>query len=81
FLVQNSDELPTEEAEYQVYRDIAAPVGDKALTIRSLDVGGDKALAAYPMRAEDNPFLGLRGVRVYLQHEPFFTAQLRAIVR
>ncbi|EGR2178788.1 phosphoenolpyruvate--protein phosphotransferase [Vibrio parahaemolyticus] len=81
FLFQNSDELPTEEAQYQVYRDIAAALGDKPLTIRSLDVGGDKPLAAYPMPAEDNPFLGLRGVRLCLQHESLFTAQLRAILR
>ncbi|NMU24601.1 phosphoenolpyruvate--protein phosphotransferase, partial [Vibrio parahaemolyticus] len=81
FLFQNSDELPTEEAQYQVYRDIAAALGDKPLTIRSLDVGGDKPLAAYPMPSEDNPFLGLRGVRLCLQHESLFTAQLRAILR
>ncbi|MFH0267383.1 phosphoenolpyruvate--protein phosphotransferase, partial [Vibrio rumoiensis] len=81
FLFQNSDELPTEEAQYQVYRDIAAALGDKPLTIRSLDVGGDKPLVAYPMPAEDNPFLGLRGVRLCLQHESLFTAQLRAILR
>jgi len=81
FLFQNSDELPSEELQYEVYRDIAAALGDKPLTIRSLDVGGDKPLAAYPMPAEDNPFLGLRGVRLCLQHEALFTTQLRAILR
>lgn len=81
FLFQQSDALPSEEAQYQVYRDIAAAFGDKPVTIRSLDVGGDKPLAAYPMPAEENPFLGQRGVRLCLAHPELFATQLRAILR
>ncbi|OOE49581.1 phosphoenolpyruvate--protein phosphotransferase [Salinivibrio kushneri] len=81
FLFQDSEALPTEDEQYQVYRDIAAALGDKPLTIRSLDVGGDKPLAAYPMPEEDNPFLGLRGVRLCLKHEALFNTQLRAILK
>ncbi|CAH1595377.1 phosphoenolpyruvate--protein phosphotransferase [Vibrio owensii] len=81
FLFQTSDELPTEDEQYEVYRDIAAAFGDKPLTIRSLDVGGDKPLAAYPMPEEENPFLGLRGVRLCLAHEELFTTQIRAVLR
>ncbi|MGR5131332.1 phosphoenolpyruvate--protein phosphotransferase [Vibrio alfacsensis] len=81
FLFQTSDELPTEDEQYAVYRDIAAAFGDKPLTIRSLDVGGDKPLAAYPMPEEENPFLGLRGVRLCLDHEELFTTQIRAVLR
>ncbi|MEI8634629.1 hypothetical protein P4S72_26585 [Vibrio sp. PP-XX7] len=50
--------MPTEHEQYTVYRQIAAAFDDQPVTIRSLDVGGDKPLAAYPMPAEDNPFLG-----------------------
>ncbi|MEZ8741276.1 phosphoenolpyruvate--protein phosphotransferase [Photobacterium swingsii] len=81
FLFQQSDVLPSEEEQYQVYRDIAAAFGDKPVTIRSLDVGGDKPLTAYPMPAEDNPFLGQRGVRLCLAHPELFATQLRAILR
>ncbi|MDO6496950.1 phosphoenolpyruvate--protein phosphotransferase [Photobacterium sanguinicancri] len=81
FLFQQSDALPSEEEQYQVYRDIAAAFGDKPVTIRSLDVGGDKPLVAYPMPAEDNPFLGQRGVRLCLAHPELFATQLRAILR
>ncbi|MDO6543882.1 phosphoenolpyruvate--protein phosphotransferase [Photobacterium sanguinicancri] len=81
FLFQQSDALPSEEEQYQVYRDIAAAFGDKPVTIRSLDVGGDKPLVAYPMPAEENPFLGQRGVRLCLAHPELFATQLRAILR
>jgi phosphocarrier protein FPr/phosphocarrier protein len=49
--------------------------------IRTLDVGGDKPLAYMPIPREDNPFLGLRGVRVSLEHQGIFRTQLRAILR
>lgn len=81
FLFQSSDELPTEDEQYAVYRDIGAAFGDKPITIRSLDVGGDKPLAAYPMPEEENPFLGLRGVRLCLNHEALFATQIRAVLR
>ncbi|MFC5081019.1 Phosphoenolpyruvate-protein phosphotransferase [Vibrio thalassae] len=81
FLFQESAELPTEDEQYIVYKEIAAAFGDKPITIRSLDVGGDKPLAAYPMPEEENPFLGQRGVRLCLKHEALFETQLRAILR
>ncbi|MFS1914031.1 phosphoenolpyruvate--protein phosphotransferase [Vibrio sp. 10N.286.48.B7] len=81
FLFQASDALPTEDEQFQIYRDIAQSFGDKPITIRSLDVGGDKPLAAYPMPQEENPFLGLRGVRLCLTHEALFETQLRAVLR
>ncbi|WP_431222100.1 phosphoenolpyruvate--protein phosphotransferase [Serratia sp. L9] len=81
FLFQAHDTLPDEELQYQIYRDIAASFGDKPLTIRSLDVGGDKPLAAFPMAQEENPFLGLRGVRLCLAHPELLMTQLRAVLR
>lgn len=81
FLFQSRASLPDEEQQYQLYRQIAAELGNKPLTIRSLDIGGDKPLAALPMPAEQNPFLGVRGVRLCLKHTALFAAQLRAILR
>lgn len=81
FLFQAQDTLPDEELQYQIYRDIAVAFGDKPLTVRSLDVGGDKPLAAFPMAPEENPFLGLRGVRLCLAHPELFMTQLRAVLR
>jgi phosphoenolpyruvate-protein phosphotransferase/dihydroxyacetone kinase phosphotransfer subunit len=81
FLFQAHDTLPDEERQYQIYRDIAAAFGDRPLTIRSLDVGGDKPLAAFPLAQEENPFLGLRGVRLCLAHPELLITQLRAVLR
>lgn len=81
FLFQAHETLPDEALQYQIYRDIAAAFGDKPLTIRSLDVGGDKPLAAFPMAQEENPFLGLRGVRLCLAHPELLLTQLRAVLR
>ncbi|MDX2322222.1 MAG: phosphoenolpyruvate--protein phosphotransferase, partial [Moritella sp.] len=81
FLFQSHAELPSEQQQYIVYRDIAAALGDRPLTIRSLDIGGDKPLQAYPMNKEDNPFLGLRGVRLCLADNILFKDQLKAVLR
>ncbi|USD67717.1 phosphoenolpyruvate--protein phosphotransferase [Vibrio sp. SCSIO 43136] len=81
FLFQDSAELPSEQDQYEVYLDIATRLEGKPLTIRSLDVGGDKPLAAYPMPEEENPFLGLRGVRLCLAHQKLFIDQIRAVLR
>lgn len=82
FIFQSKNHLPSEEEQYEIYRDIAMALGERSLTIRSLDVGGDKPLPAYPMGEEDNPFLGLRGVRLCLADvETLFKPQLKAILR
>lgn len=77
----NRDELPDEEEQYQNYLRIARELHPQPLVIRTLDVGGDKPLPAFPLAVEDNPFLGLRGVRLCLQHCEIFRVQLRAILR
>jgi len=82
FVFQSKDTLPTEEEQYEIYRDIAVALAERPLTIRTLDVGGDKPLPAYSMAEEENPFLGLRGVRLCLQDtETLFKPQLKAILR
>ncbi len=81
FLFQSCAELPEEDAQYDEYKRIAAAFGDKPITIRTLDVGGDKPLASYPMAEEENPFLGHRGVRMCLSDPALFSTQIRALIR
>jgi phosphocarrier protein FPr len=81
FLFQSRDTLPSEDEQTDVYLSIAKAFGTKPITIRSLDVGGDKPLKSYPMPEEENPFLGLRGVRLCLAHQTLFIDQIRAVLR
>lgn len=76
------DTAPTEQEQASAYKDVAEVLGrDRPLVIRTLDVGGDKPLSYLPLPKEDNPFLGLRGVRVSLDQPDLFRIQLRAILQ
>ncbi len=81
FLFQNYEKLPTEDEQFESYKKIVLALDGKPLTIRSFDFGGDKSMFAYPLSAEENPFLGLRGVRICLADHSFFKVQLRALLR
>ncbi|EFG1716143.1 phosphoenolpyruvate--protein phosphotransferase [Escherichia coli] len=81
FLFHESETLPDEEEQFRVYCSVARVFGDKPVTIRTLDIGGDKPLPSYPLPTEDNPFLGLRGIRLCLAHPQIFIPQLRALIR
>jgi phosphocarrier protein FPr len=82
FLFLDRDAAPSEDEQAQVYSDIAQALGpDRPLIIRTLDVGGDKPLRYLPLPKEDNPFLGLRGIRVGLKHPEVLRTQVRAILR
>ncbi|HCP7345346.1 TPA: phosphoenolpyruvate--protein phosphotransferase [Escherichia coli] len=81
FLFHESATLPDEEEQFRVYCSVARVFGDKPVTIRTLDIGGDKPLPSYPLPTEDNPFLGLRGIRLCLAHPQIFIPQLRALIR
>jgi phosphocarrier protein FPr len=72
---------PTEEEQLQAYRHVAQVMDQRPVIIRTLDVGGDKPLPYLEPGHEDNPFLGLRGIRFCLAHLDLFKAQLRAILR
>jgi multiphosphoryl transfer protein len=73
---------PSEDEQVEVYRSIVRALGsDCAAIIRTLDVGGDKPLPYLPLPKEDNPFLGLRGLRVGLDRPDVLRSQLRAILR
>jgi phosphoenolpyruvate-protein phosphotransferase len=80
FLYMGNDHFPSEEEQFEVYREAALLCG-KELTIRTLDIGGDKALSYYEFEPEENPFLGWRAIRISLELKEVFKAQLRAILR
>lgn len=81
YLFINRDVLPTEEEQYQAYRQVAAALKPSPVIIRTLDLGGDKFVAHLQVPQEMNPFLGWRAIRFCLQERDIFRAQLRAILR
>jgi phosphotransferase system enzyme I (PtsP) len=74
------DRFPSEEEQRQIYRSQLEAFAPKPVTMRTLDIGGDKALPYFPIQ-EDNPFLGWRGIRVTLDHPEIFLAQIRAMLK
>lgn len=81
FLFFDRDSAPGEDEQHAEYQAIADELGGRPLVIRTLDVGGDKPLSYLPLPKEDNPFLGLRGVRVGLAQPALLRTQIRAILR
>jgi len=81
FLFINRDNLPTEEEQYKVYREVAAALKPNPIIIRTLDLGGDKFASHLHLAQEMNPFLGWRAIRFCLAQPELFRAQLRAILR
>jgi phosphotransferase system enzyme I (PtsI) len=75
------EQLPTEEEQYKVYRSVVDRMKDKPVTIRVLDIGGDKIAGYLHRSAELNPFMGWRGIRFLLTRKDIFKTQLRAIYR
>ena len=73
--------FPEEEEQAQLYERVAQALAPRPVTIRTLDVGGDKDLPGLTDRAEENPQLGCRSIRLSLEHEGVFRAQLRAVLR
>jgi len=81
FLFLDRDRAPTEKEQLDIYQAIADSLGPRPLVIRTLDIGGDKALNYLPIPREENPFLGVRGIRLCLKKEELFREQLRAILK
>jgi len=81
FLFINRESLPTEEEQYQVYRQVAAALKPHPVIIRTLDLGGDKFASHLQLAKEMNPFLGWRAIRFCLAQPELFRAQIRAILR
>ena len=74
------DRFPSEDEQYIIYRQILKAFAPRWVTMRTLDIGGDKVLSYFPVE-EDNPYLGWRGIRVTLDHPDVFLLQVRAMMR
>ena len=81
FLFMESKTLPDEETQFRAYRTAVETMGSREVVIRTMDIGGDKPAPGLPLPAEQNPFLGLRAIRLSLQRKDLFKTQLRAILR
>ena len=75
-----NEAFPTEEEQRLIYREHMQAFSPYPVTMRTLDIGGDKSLPYFPIK-EENPFLGWRGIRVSLDHPEIFLAQIRAMIR
>ncbi|MBQ9063154.1 MAG: phosphoenolpyruvate--protein phosphotransferase [Eubacterium sp.] len=81
FIYLGRDSLPTEEEQFQVYRQVAETMAGKKVIIRTLDIGADKQADYLGLDKEENPALGFRAIRICLTDTAIFEAQLRAIYR
>jgi phosphoenolpyruvate-protein phosphotransferase (PTS system enzyme I) len=81
FLYMGRDQLPTEEEQYNAYKEVLEKMEGKPVVIRTLDIGGDKELPYLNLPKELNPFLGFRAIRLCLEEQDMFRTQLRALLR
>ena len=81
FLFMDRDSVPTEEEQFEAYKSVAETMKGKPVIIRTLDIGGDKAIPYLGLEEEENPFLGFRAIRYCLQRTDLYKTQLRALVR
>lgn len=81
FLFLQSDGYPSEESQYRAYRRVIEAMGDRVVTIRTLDLGGDKVIPGFKAESEPNPILGWRAIRFCLSRPEVFRTQLRALFR
>ena len=81
FLFMDRDSIPTEEEQFEAYKSVAETMKGKPVIIRTLDIGGDKAIPYLGLEEEENPFLGFRAIRFCLQRTDIYKTQLRALVR
>jgi phosphotransferase system enzyme I (PtsI) len=81
FLFIDRTTMPTEEEQYEVYKKVLSDLKPYPVVIRTLDAGGDKHIPYLNLEHEDNPFLGLRAIRLCLKEKDVFRTQLRALLR
>jgi len=81
YLFLTHHDVPDEQEQLRDYRSIIAASPDHAVTIRTLDLGGDKSIPYLGSRREANPFMGYRSIRLSFEHPEFFSTQIRAILR
>ncbi|WP_410208222.1 phosphoenolpyruvate--protein phosphotransferase [Fusobacterium sp.] len=81
FLFMNNDRFPTEDEQFEAYKTVAEKMNGKPVTIRTMDIGGDKSLPYMELPKEENPFLGWRAIRVCLDRTEILRTQFRALLR
>lgn len=81
FLYMDSPELPTEDEQYEAYKEVLSGMNGKPVVVRTMDIGGDKKLPYLDLPEEMNPFLGYRAIRISLDQDEIFRTQLRALLR
>ena len=81
FIYLNQSELPSEKYQYEIYKSVLKLMKGKEVVIRTVDIGADKQLGYIDIPKEDNPFLGLRGIRLCLANKEMFKTHLRALLR
>ena len=81
FLYMDSENMPTEEEQFEAYKAVLEKAEGKRVIVRTLDIGGDKDLKYLNLDKEDNPFLGYRAIRICLREPEIFKVQLRALYR
>ncbi len=81
FLYMGRDQMPTEEEQFEAYKEVIEAMGGKRVVVRTLDIGGDKELSYLNLPEEMNPFLGYRAIRLCLAQQDIFRPQLRALLR
>ncbi|NEG55715.1 phosphoenolpyruvate--protein phosphotransferase [Bifidobacterium platyrrhinorum] len=81
FLYLESEDYPTEEFQFEAYKEVAQKMGDRLVVIRTLDIGADKQVGYFNLEHEDNPALGYRAIRICLTRPEIFKVQLRALLR
>ncbi len=81
FLYMNRNALPTEDEQFQAYKDIVETFNLKSIIIRTMDIGGDKDIPYMHLPKENNPFLGWRAIRIAMDHRNILHDQIRAILR
>lgn len=81
FLYMGRDQMPTEEEEFEAYKEVLEAMDGKRVVVRTLDIGGDKELSYLNLPEEMNPFLGYRAIRLCLAQQDIFRPQLRALLR
>lgn len=81
FLYMGRDQMPTEEEQFEAYKEVLESMDGKRVVVRTLDIGGDKELSYLNLPEEMNPFLGYRAIRLCLAQQDIFRPQLRALLR
>ena len=81
FLYMKDDRLPSEEEQFEAYKQVLVGMQNRPVVIRTMDIGGDKELPSLSLEKELNPFLGHRAIRISLEKEDIFRTQLRALLR